>query len=173
MSVYLVEAPISIDFDLYQDENPYFLREYYRFGQAEDDPISKWLQVAKSKGEAGETDPVLLHLVMELHKKVDKIEQILKNESPDSIKLAQHQEIQSIGFEHFLLPNTVLEPGQEYYGRIGMPVHPRREIAFFFEAESSSLAKIIRMQDRDQKDWNLYVRSCERILLKERKGRQA
>jgi len=169
MSIRLVPAPISIVFSEADVDRENFMREYSQLSESDDDPISQWLKLAKARGEASESDPVLLNLVVELHRKIDALEMFLKNEQPKRISLTNEANIVSIGFEYFKLAEEILQEGKEYYGRILMPVHPKRDVAVFFQAESKTLAKIIKMHERDEKEWAGYMTARERVLIREAK----
>ena len=67
----------------------------------------------------------------------------------------------------------VLEEGRCYYGRIDMPTFPRRQIALFFEALSSKIAKITLMHEDDKKDWSAYMAACERVMIRQMKGKES
>lgn len=169
MSPRLVPAPISICFSEAELEAEAYEREYQQLSESDDDPISQWLKLAKARGETSESDPVLLNLMVELHRKIDALEMFLKDEMPRRISLVNEAHIDSIGFEHFKLEEEMLEVGREYYGRIAMPVHPKRDVGVFFQAETSSLAKFVRIHDRDEKEWASYLTARERILIREAK----
>ncbi|MDK9693308.1 MAG: hypothetical protein OEL19_03535 [Sulfurimonas sp.] len=167
MNIRLVKAPISIVFSVLSFEDELYAREFDRLGESDDDPISHWLKLARAKGDTADTDPVLLNLIIELHRKIDALEMFLKNEEPKRVSLAYEAEIESIGFEHFKLSAELLEEGGEYYGRVAMPVHPKRDIALFFRAVNGSLAQIIKMHERDEKEWSAYLTARERVLIRE------
>ncbi len=163
----LVPAPISIVFSEAEVDKKSYEREYQQLSESDDDPISQWLKLAKARGETADSDPVLLNLMVELHRKIDGLEMFLKNETPKRISLINETHISAIGFEHFELSESCLEEGKEYYGRISMPVHPKRDIGVFFKALSSTLTQIIRMHERDEKEWAAYMTARERILIRE------
>jgi hypothetical protein len=163
----LVPAPISIVFSEASLDKEAYEREFQQLSESDDDPISQWLKLAKARGDTAETDPVLLNLVVELHRKIDALEAFLKNETPKRISLMQEAEIESIGFEHFKLKEPLLEAGKIYYGRVAMPVHPKRDIGLFFKAVDSQLAEIVRMHERDEKEWAAYMTARERILIRQ------
>ena len=170
-SIRLVPAPLEIDFDLAGERSEAFEREFQRLSETDDDPIGQWLKIAKARGETKETDPVLLHLLIELHRKVDQLTQIVKNEEPERVDLAFHAEIESIGFEHFRLKEPLLETGRRYYGRIAMPLFPKRDMGVWFDAVDEKLARIVRLHERDEKEWSQYVVARERVMIREMKGR--
>ncbi|MBN2816985.1 MAG: hypothetical protein JXQ67_09900 [Campylobacterales bacterium] len=172
MSPRLVPAPISLCFSDADFEREAFEREYQQLSESDDDPISQWLKLAKARGETSESDPVILNLVVELHRKIDALEMFLKNETPKRVSLVNEAEIDSIGFEYFHLKDELFEVGKEYYGRIAMPVHPKRDVGVFFVAETPQLAKFLKIHDRDEKEWASYLTARERILIREAKEKR-
>lgn len=167
MSVRLVNAPISLVFSKATADEEAFLKEYQQLSESDDDPINHWLKLARAKGDTAETDPVLLNLIIELHRKIDGLERFIKNEEPKRLSLADEVEIESIGFEHFKLSSEILEEGMAYYGRVEMPVHPKRDVPVFFTAVDQSLAKITKIHERDEKEWGAYLTARERVLIRE------
>lgn len=167
MEARLVHAPISLIFSKADLKKELFEREYHQLSESEDNAINQWLKLAKARGETSETDPVLLNLLVELHNKIDALEQFIKDEVPQRISLSHEAQIDAIGFEHFDLSEPLLEVGVEYYARIEMPVHPKRDVGVFFIAQSETLAKIQRMHDRDEKEWGSYMTARERVLIRE------
>ena len=93
----------------------------------------------------------------------------LKDEIPTRISLTSSAKIDSIGFEYFKLDNALFEIGEVYYGRIEMPVYPKRDVGVFFTAVDEKLAKFIKMHDRDEKEWCAYMTARERVLIREAK----
>ncbi|MEA3522078.1 MAG: hypothetical protein U9R50_03815 [Campylobacterota bacterium] len=171
MSTRLIAAPIAISFDILNNNNKEdYEREYHQLSEADDDPISQWLKMAKARGETSESDPVMLKLMVELHRKVDNLETLIKNEKPKRLELSIHEMIESIGFENFKLKHECFEIGQYYYGRLEMPVHPKRDVGIFFKAENKTLAKIEKMHDRDIKEWGSYLTARERVMIREMRG---
>ena len=168
----LVKAPISLVFSEVITDKEIFEREYQRLSDSDDNPINNWLKQAKARGETADTDPVLLNLLVEMHNKIDALEMFLKNEQPQRVSLINSVHIDAIGFEHFSIVESFLVQGQEYYGRVEMPVYPKRDVAIFFIAQSDTLAKIIKIHERDEKEWAAYMTARERILIREAKEKK-
>jgi len=166
-NIRLIPAPFEIEFDKQSTNAEAFEREFQSLSESDDDPIGQWLKLAKARGETSETDPVLLNLIVELHRKIDNLEAFLKNETPKRVPLAYKAAIESIGFEHFKLQEPLLEAQTLYYGRIAMPVHPKRDVPIYFVALDNSVAHIQRMHERDIKEWNGYVTARERVLIRQ------
>jgi hypothetical protein len=163
----LVKAPISILFSKSSLNHDSFEREYQQLSESDDNPINQWLKLAKARGETADTDPVLLNLIVELHNKIDALELFLRDEEPQRVSLIESSHIDAIGFEHFNLKEEMLEEGEEYYGRVEMPVHPKRDVGIFFKAQSKTLAHIVKIHERDEKEWASYMTARERILIRE------
>ncbi len=171
-NILLVQAPINITYNDATANCEDYEREYNQMSQSDDDPIGQWLKNSKARGETSDSDPVVLSLLVELHRKIDRLEQILTNTTSQKSLLAHNALIESIGFEHFKLKEDRLETGKIYYGRVEMPIHPKREIAVFFEAIEDGLAKITRMNERDEREWGAYVTARERAMIRQLKGRE-
>lgn len=169
--VHLVEAPLEVDFDRVEANPHAFEREYNTIGESDDDAIGQWLRVAKAKGETSESDPVVLHLIVELYRKIDRLEQIITNSVPKNFPLSQTGEIVRIGFEHFEVSEPLFQEGERYYGRIVLPLHNRKEVPLYFEALSPMLAKISRIHSKDEKEWGAYTMSRERMMIRQLKGK--
>lgn len=167
MSVRLVSAPISLEFSAIGDRQVEFDREYHQLSEADEDPISQWLKLAKARGETSESDPVLLNLMIELHRKIDNLERVIKDEAPTRIMMEYDAMIESIGYGFFRLEKALLTPQKSYYGRIDMPVHPRHDIGVFFKAEDAYLGRIIKMHEHDEKEWGAYLTARERVMIRE------
>lgn len=169
MSVRLVNAPMNMVFGKANADKDAYLKEYHELNKNDDDSTVLWLKLARAKGETADTDPILLNLILDLHKKIDILERFLKNEEPKWLSLPKKVSIESIGFEHFMLSEDILEEGVEYYGRVELPLHPKRDVAMFFVAVDKSLAKIIKIHDRDEREWSGYLTARERALIRQAK----
>ncbi|NOQ30748.1 MAG: hypothetical protein GQ570_06465 [Helicobacteraceae bacterium] len=170
-NVRLVNAPLSIVYDHKDLNEEEFEREFHSLNEANDDPIGQWLKVAKARGETKDSDPLLLNLLVELHRKLDSLERTIKDEAPARVSLINEALIEQIGYEHIQMKEPELEIGVLYYGRIDLPVHPRRDVAIFFTAINEKLAKITKIHDRDTKEWNTYFTSRERVMIREMRGK--
>jgi len=168
----LIPAPLKICYSEVIQNVDLFEREYHLLSETDDDPIGQWLKIAKAKGETKESDPVLLNLLVELHRKVDELTKLVKNEVPERLELETSTEIESIGFEHFQLKEFGFKVGARYYGRIEMPIFPKRDVPVWFVAIDKGIAKIERIHERDEKEWNSYVVARERVMIREMKGRK-
>jgi hypothetical protein len=149
-----------------------FKKEYRVLSDFEEDAVGQWLKLAKARGETADSDDVLLRLLVELHKKVDQLTALVKNEERQLLELKINTKICKIGFDHIKLEEKRLQEGKEYYCRIEMPVFPKREMPMFVRAIDADIAQIILLHEADQRDWNAYVTSRERIEIREIKAKR-
>ncbi|MEO1923140.1 MAG: hypothetical protein ABGX25_01325, partial [Nautiliaceae bacterium] len=148
-----------------------YKEEYDKLGSESDDPIGQFIKLAKARGETKETDPVLLELLIALHRKVDELTAYVKNEKKEFLKLSHKTDIEKIGFDYFEIKEELFEKGKKYYGRMSLPVFPPRVVPVVFVAESGKLGKILLMHERDIKDYNAFIMARERAIIREMKAK--
>ena len=165
----LVPANLDIVFEEAGERESEFLREFDKLSGNEDDPLGAWIKRAKAKGETKESDQVILTLLVELHRKFDELNAYIKNEKFVKLELAQSSVLEGINFENFRIKEAKFKEGARYYGRIFMPIFPKRDVAIFFEALVEKTAKITHINESDESDYNGYVTARERAMIRELK----
>lgn len=166
----LVKAPIEIEFDLLSANKKVYEREYHSLTETDNDPVGQWIKMAKAKGETGETDDIVLRLLIELHRKVDKLTALIKEEESKKVPLPSHALIDSVGFEHFSFEKPILQADGIYYGRVLMPIFPQKDVPVIFKAVAPTMAQIIKIHHTDEKEWAAYVTARERIMIREQRA---
>jgi hypothetical protein len=167
MNIRLIPTPLHIQF---QEDKEEFKSEYDKLGAEIDDPVGQYIKLAKAKGETSDSDKVLLELVVALHRKVDELTSLVKNETKELIPLKYDENITNIGYEYFKFKNPVLKKNQKYYARLDIAFFPKREVPLYFIAVDEQVAEILIMHDRDIKDYNAFVAARERAIIREKKG---
>ena len=165
----LVPANLDIVFEEADNRESAFLREFDKLSGNEDDPLGAWIKRAKAKGDTKESDQVILTLLVELHRKFDELNAYIKNEKFIKLELAQSGVLEGINFENFRIKEAKFKNGARYYGRIFMPIFPKRDVAIFFEALDEKTARITRINESDESDYNGYVTARERAMIRELK----
>jgi len=165
----LVPANLDIVFEEADNRESEFLREFDKLSGNEDDPLGAWIKRAKAKGDTKESDQVILTLLVELHRKFDELNAYIKNEKFIKLELAQSGVLEGINFENFRIKEAKFKNGARYYGRIFMPIFPKRDVAIFFEALDEKTARITRINESDESDYNGYVTARERAMIRELK----
>ncbi len=166
----LIPAFFEFEFNLYEEK---YKEEFDKLGSESSDPIGQYIKLAKARGETKETDPVLLELLIALHRKIDELTAFVKNEKKELLKLEHKTEIESIGFDYFAIKEKLFEKNKKYYGRMALPVFPPRIVPVIFEAVCENLGKITLMHERDIKDYNAFIMARERAIIREMKGKNA
>jgi hypothetical protein len=166
-----VKAPLHFSYDLLQNNKENYEKEFTSMSEYEEDPIGQWLKIAKAKGDTNESDPILLELIVELHKKVDRLTDIIKNEERKLLELPNKEMIEEIGFEHIKVENGIFQKDKDYYIRIQMPVFPKREMPLIIKAVDDKVAKIVKIHQKDEKDWSAYMMARERVMTREAKAK--
>jgi len=165
-----VVAPLTIYLEKVGENKEAFSKEYNALSEFEEDSVGQWLKIAKARGETGDSDQVLLTLIVELHKKVDMLTSIIKDEEKMLLSLSHKSMISQIGFEHIMIEEDFLEVGERYYVRVEMPVFPKREIPLFVKALSANVAEITNIHEKDERDWSTYMTARERVMIREAKA---
>ncbi|MBE2984582.1 hypothetical protein CCAL9344_02410 [Campylobacter sp. RM9344] len=166
-NIRIIPASLDIKFELDELSNIDFLQEFNSIIPSDEDPLGAWLKRVKSRGDTKESDQVMLTLLVELHRKLDELSDVIKNEQKQYIDLAQSAKIDGIGFEHIRLSEPKFEPKRRYYARILMPIFPKRNIAMYLNALDKTTAYITNMHEEDVSDWDAYVTSRERVMIRE------
>jgi hypothetical protein len=171
-NVRFVPAALDLAYEEVDQNVEKFEREFNVISESEENSITQGIKHVKMRGETDETNLLMLNILSELYRKMDKIEQLLVHGNPKRLALACEGYIESIGLEHFKLTENILEPGKHYYGRLELTTFPKREIAFYFEGVEPSVAKIEKIHVRDKEAWGYFMTACERIMIRQLKGNE-
>ena len=165
-----IRTVINIFFQEVAHGKELFEAEFEKFSETDSDPISQWVKKAKAKGELDSDDYTVVYLLTELQRKVDELTKIIKNETQDRIHLQYRSTIESCWYEEIELAGEEFEEGKIYYARLDLPIFPKREVPMFIKASNSTTAVIVRMHERDRKDWDSYLVTKEREQILDMKG---
>lgn len=165
-----ITAPLEVEFAPEEENKSAFRLEFERFSESDDDPLSSWLKIVKARGDAKDSDPVLLALITDLHRKVDELTMLITHAHKPREMLRHKTLIEGINYTHFKLGEPLLITQTRYYGRIKMPVFPIRDIGFYFTAQSQTIGELVLMHEKDQKSWDSYVASRERVMIRQSKA---
>lgn len=149
-------------------EGKYF-QEYIRLNQVEENGIEKWLKLSKGRDYDG--DEVMLELLVEMYKKLERLEQKLSIQQSPLLSLDQVVQTHSIG-HGVLCFESELEEGKTYYARFDLPVFPSKIIPLFFTMLTSHIAKIIKIGHSHNQSYDAYVVECERMEIRSRRGEE-
>ncbi|MDE7317528.1 MAG: hypothetical protein K2N12_07365 [Helicobacter sp.] len=169
-----VQAPLNLEFapiDAADSESTKaYEREYASLSNADADPLGEYMKYARAKADSREADDIVLKLLVTLHYKLDEIKNILTDNVRQFVKLKSKESVEALGHSVIIMPKPVFQQGAQYYARIDLPVFPERLIPIFLEAVEPKVAKVKRIHERDERDWDSYITSRERSLIRELKG---
>lgn len=165
MELSFFPAPIDVEFELDNGEESH-QKEFDKSSQIDEDPIGHWIKLAKAKGDTSEKDQAIVTLLVELHRKIDELTDIVRGKNQTKTPLAQKQEISGIHYEFFMTKNKCFEPNKRYFARIIMPTFPTRDLRVFINTKDEKTAQIVNIHDRDLKEWNAYVAARERVMIR-------
>ncbi len=168
-----VEAPLSLEFTFLDKTNResvlVYEKEYSSLSNTDIDPLGEYMKYSRARGDT-ESDDTTLKLLVALHHKIDEIKKILTNDIKEHIKLEHKEHIKALGHGVIIMPKPIFKVGGYYYARIDLPVFPQRIVPLFFEAIETGIAKVKRIHEKDERDWDGYITSRERALIRELKG---
>lgn len=139
------------------------LKEFNQLNQKEEAGIDKWLKLAKGREYDG--DEVILELVAEVYKKLERIEEHLFAHRSNLLPLTQNVQTCCIGHEALCFDQALCE-GKIYYARMDLPVFPNKLIPFYFKMLTPHIAQIVKMGDLHTRSYDSYVVECERIGIR-------
>lgn len=171
-NLYFVDALIAIDYEERMPRASELDLDFGRYAKSDEDPLGEWIRLAKAKGETKDSDPVMLAILLDLHRKVNDLERLIKGETKEVFRLEKSGNIVQINYEHIKAESEIFEAGVQYYARVKMPVFPMREIPIFFEAISKSIGKIVAIHEHDKQAWDSYTASKERVMIRQKKGQK-
>lgn len=144
-----------------------YLQEYIALNQIEESGIEKWLKL--SKGREYDGDEVMLELLVEVYKKLERLEQKLSIKENPYIPLSLSLKTHSIGHGVFCFEDDLLQEGKIYYGRIDLPIFPSKMIPLFFTMLTPCVGKIVKIGHSHNQNYDAYVVECERMEIRSRR----
>ena len=166
----LIKVALNISYQkIHCDDD--FKDEFDLLSQDNNDPIGMWLKNMRAKGRIIDDSEPLFQLIVELHRKVDLLSESLNNQSREYVPLEKNAILDSIGHNLIIFKDEVLKPSSKYYGRLDIAVFPKRFMPFYFIANDESSARIYLMHERDIVDYDNYIVSRERVLIREMRNK--
>ncbi len=166
----LIETALKITFEQTRNNAESFAQEFNKLTQSDEDPIGEWLRLTKAK--RGNLDPdnlVILELLVEIYRKIEALETRMGGNTKKYLALEKSATINTIGHGCFMISENILEENTLYYGRIELPTFPTRVVPVYFVYHSKR-AWIEKIHARDEVEWDGYVASKERALIRSLKS---
>lgn len=167
-----VTTSLKFDYEEVGEKIDIFKTEFYSLSESDKDPITQWLRTAKAKGKLDYTDEIVVELVIELHRKMDALTALIKNEEEKLLELTDYGKIIRLGHD-FIISDKKIEVDKEYYVRLDLPVFPKRVVPLFCKGCKDNILEITLLHQKDRKDYDRYITSREREMIREIRGGDA
>lgn len=169
----LVDASLQIELQVLDDSIELeAIKEYEVITQLHANSIDKWLSSLKAKSgdcKCGGGTAILGEMLVHIYKKLEHLENLITDSHEKYIPLKHSIHTKQLGHGAIILDSTPLEIDKQYYVRLFLPVFPVRCVPLFAIAKDTQILQIKKMADRDLKDYDSYIVSIEREMLKARK----
>lgn len=149
----VVESVIALEF---APDNGNFLEEFHKIGSMYED-INQWLGKVNEKNE----NALLLEILVELYKKVARLERKIMQQEEDLLPLEYKSKIVALGHGVVFIEDAILEEGMSYYLRFVLPSFSDRIMPVFAKALSENVLQIVRFHTRDMQDFDSYIANTE------------
>lgn len=169
----LVDSRLDVEFDMLNDSlNTKALDEYNSIIQLRSKSIENWLHSLKSRSgdcKCGASSVVLGEMLVHLYKKIEYLESYITKSQVSYIPLEYTARTSKLGHGIIILDSTQLVVDQNYYARFMLPTFPARCVPVFCVAKETNVLQITKIGEQDLKDYDSYIVSIEREMLKERR----
>ncbi len=169
----LVDAHLQIELQALDDSIELdATQEYNAITQLHNNSIDKWLSSLKAKSsdcKCGGSTAILGEMLVHIYKKLEHIENLIAGSAVQYIPLHHSTHTTQLGHGVILLDSLQLKLETQYYVRLFLPVFPVRCVPLFAVAKGEGILQIQKMAERDLKDYDSYIVSVEREMLKARK----
>ncbi|ANV98674.1 hypothetical protein BBW65_07635 [Helicobacter enhydrae] len=163
----IVESALKVDVRQVEKIGGETYEEYIQLNRVQESGIERWLKHAKGRDYDG--DELMLDLLVEMFKKIEKLEKMLAQTQDNLLTLHQQITTSHIGHGVLCFQESVLKKGGIYYGRLFLPFFPEKIMPCYLQAHSAQIAKIIKMGDSNTRQYDTYVVECERIGIRARR----
>lgn len=166
---------VGLDVELQMLDNSIELeamKEYDVITQLHGNSIDKWLPSLKAKSsdcKCGGGTAILGEMLVHIYKKLERLENLIEGSSMKYISLQHSVHTKQLGHGVIILDSCILVPQSQYYVRLFLPVFTIRCVPLFAIAKDTQILQIKKVADRDLRDYDGYIVSIEREMLKARK----
>lgn len=169
----LVDSRLSVEFGILNDSlHTQALEEYNALTQLHKNSIENWLHSLKLRSgdcKCGAGSVVLGEMLVHIYKKIEHLEHLITKSQVSYIPLESIAHSTKLGHGIIILDSAQLIINEKYYARIMLPIFPARCVPIFATAKENNVLQVTKIGDQDLKDYDSYIVSIEREMLKARK----
>lgn len=167
----IAPCELEIDFSKVSEDNEeQFKKEFVALAEQKQGVLNQWLNKLKSKNRMQDTDEVLLELLIEIYKKIDRLEQILDQKAKTYLPLESRAMISHIGHSVLCMSQPTFDEQQDYYLRLFLPIFPQRYVGLFGLALHPQVIRIEHIHTNDAGDFDSLVAERERLMILDSKS---
>lgn len=162
----------QISYEFINEQNIATLQdEFSALANMSETPMMKWIHSKGAKGKLDSGGEVLFEILVEIYKKIENLERLIKKEERTLPPLTNTARLGFIG--HNVL---CLRDGQKFankgdiYVRMFLPIFPERDIGIFAKVIHSQIAHIQKLHLRDTRGFDAFVVECERAMILDAKS---
>ena len=150
-----------------------FQDEFSALANLSETPMMKWIHSKGAKGKLDSGGEILFEILVEIYKKIENLERLIKKEEHTLPLLANTARLAFIG--HNVL---CLKEGEKFanmgdiYVRMFLPIFPERDIGIFAKVIHSQIAHIQKLHLRDSRGFDTFVVECERAMILDTKSNE-
>ncbi|ANV97309.1 hypothetical protein BBW65_00020 [Helicobacter enhydrae] len=120
----IVESALKVDVRQVEKIGGETYEEYIQLNRVQESGIERWLKHAKGRDYDG--DELMLDLLVEMFKKIEKLEKMLAQTQDNLLTLHQQITTSHIGHGVLCFQESVLKKGGIYYGRLFLPFFQKK-----------------------------------------------
>lgn len=139
-------------------------------------PILKWIKTMHSKSALGEENVVIIEILTEMYKKLERLEQILTHKEQELLPLAHKAKLRFVGHDALCLDEDQsfgdYKGENAIYVRMFVPFFPERTLGIFARVLHPQVAKIEHIHIKNRTYFDTFVAECERGMILDTKSLQ-
>ena len=146
--------------------------EFAALAGFEQSPMLKWIKTMHSKNTLSEAGMVIVEILTEMYKKLDKLERLLTHKEENLLPLACEGRLAFVGHNALCLGagQSFGEIGSRIYARVFVPLFPERIVGIFAKVLHPQIAQIEHIHIKNRTYFDTFVAECERSMILDAKS---
>lgn len=137
-------------------------------------PMLKWIKTMHSKNTLSEEGVIIVEILTEMYKKIDRLERILTHQDENLLPLAHEARLRFVGHDALCLGEEqsfgeMIGQGR-IYARMFVPLFPERIVGIFAKVLHPQIAKIEHIHIKNRTYFDTFVAECERSMILDAKS---
>lgn len=148
--------------------------EFFSLAAFSETPMLKWIKTMHSKSALSEENMIIVEILTEMYKKLDKLERILTHQDQNLLPLSHEARLGFVGHDALCLDERqsfgeIVGQGM-IYARVFVPLFPERIVGIFAKVLHPQIAKIEHIHIKNRTYFDTFVADCERSMILDTKS---